>query len=88
PVLGWWHTPSPVGAVDLAETARVFAVPVDELTDPANRVTVRHPSGYRGPAFQVGGALVWGFTAGLIDRILHFAGWERPWDRAKTVPLG
>lgn len=88
PVLGWWHTPSPVGAVDLAETARVFAVPVDELTDPANRVTVRHPSGYRGPAFDVGGALVWGFTAGLIDRILHFAGWERPWDRAKTVPLG
>ncbi|MFF3564057.1 NUDIX hydrolase [Streptomyces sp. NPDC002574] len=88
PVLGWWHTPSPVGAVDLAETARVFAVPVDELTDPANRVTVRHPSGYRGPAFEVRGALVWGFTAGLIDRILHFAGWERPWDRAKTVPLG
>ncbi|MFJ4848970.1 MULTISPECIES: NUDIX hydrolase [unclassified Streptomyces] len=88
PVLGWWHTPSPVGAVDLAETARVFTAPVDELTDPANRVTVRHPSGYRGPAFQVGGALVWGFTAGLIDRILHFAGWERPWDRAKTVPLG
>jgi 8-oxo-dGTP pyrophosphatase MutT (NUDIX family) len=88
PVLGWWHRPSPVAAVDPAETARVFAVPVAELADPANRATVRHPSGYRGPAFLVANALVWGFTAGLIDRILHFAGWERDWDRAKTVPLG
>lgn len=87
PVLGWWRTPSPVGAVDLAETARVFTVPVADLTDPANRATTVHPSGHRGPAFIVEGALVWGFTAGVIDRILHFAGWERPWDRAKQVPL-
>jgi 8-oxo-dGTP pyrophosphatase MutT (NUDIX family) len=87
PVLGWWHTPSPVGAVDPGETARVFAVPVSDLADPANRATVVLPSGYRGPAFLVSGALVWGFTAGLIDRILHFAGWERSWDRSKTVPL-
>ena len=88
PVLGWWRRPTPVGAVDLAETARVFTVPVADLADPANRATVAHPSGYRGPAFLVADALVWGFTAGLIDRILHFAGWERGWDRSKTVPLG
>jgi 8-oxo-dGTP pyrophosphatase MutT (NUDIX family) len=88
PVLGWWRTPTPVGAVDPAETARVFTVPVADLTDPANRAMVTHPSGHKGPAFLVRGALVWGFTAGLIDRILHHAGWERPWDRAKTVPLG
>lgn len=87
PVLGWWRKPSPVGAVDPAETARVFAVPVTDLTDPDNRRTVAHPSGYRGPAFLVADVLVWGFTAGLIDRILHFSGWERPWDRGKEVPL-
>lgn len=46
-----------------------------------------HPSGFRGPAFLVEGAVVWGFTAGLIDKILHFAGWEQPWDRGRTVPL-
>jgi hypothetical protein len=23
----------------------------------------------------------------VIDRLLHFAGWERPWDRDKRVPL-
>ncbi|MFG3495661.1 NUDIX hydrolase [Streptomyces sp. NPDC047928] len=87
PVLGWWRAPSPVGAVDPAETARVFTVPVADLTDPANRATATHPSGHRGPAFLVESALVWGFTAGLIDRILHYAGWEEPWDRAKQVPL-
>ncbi|MGW1977267.1 NUDIX hydrolase [Streptomyces sp. NPDC001889] len=87
PVVGWWRAPSPVGAVDLAETARVFTVPVADLTDPANRATAVHPSGHLGPAFTVEGALVWGFTAGLIDRLLHFAGWERPWDREKQVPL-
>ncbi|MET7903395.1 CoA pyrophosphatase [Streptomyces sp. NPDC005355] len=87
PVLGWWHRPSPVQPVDPAETARVFTVPVADLTDPANRATTVHPSGHRGPGFLVGGALVWGFTAGVIDRILHYAGWERPWDRARHVPL-
>lgn len=87
PVLGWWRAPSPVGVVDPAETARVFTVPVADLTDPANRATAVHPSGHSGPAFLVESALVWGFTAGVIDRIVHYAGWERPWDRARQVPL-
>ncbi|MFJ8150180.1 NUDIX hydrolase [Streptomyces sp. NPDC096094] len=87
PVLAWWREPTPVGVVDPNETARVFTVPVADLTDPANRVTTVHPSGHRGPAFLVESALVWGFTAGIIDRLLHFAGWERPWDRDKQVPL-
>jgi len=87
PVLGWWRAPSPVGVVDPAETARVFRVPLHDLTDPANRATLVHPSGFRGSAFLVEGALVWGFTAALIDKILHYAGWERPWDRDRTVPL-
>ncbi|WP_227025536.1 NUDIX hydrolase [Streptomyces tsukubensis] len=87
PVLGWWRKPSPVGVVDPGETARVFMVPVADLTDPANRATTVHPRGHKGPAFLVHSAVVWGFTAGVIDRILHFAGWERPWDREKQVPL-
>ncbi|MBT2402198.1 MULTISPECIES: CoA pyrophosphatase [unclassified Streptomyces] len=87
PVLGWWRTPSPVGVVDPAETARVFTVPVADLTNPDHRVTVVHPSGHQGAGFTVESALVWGFTAGVIDRILHFAGWEQPWDRTRQVPL-
>ncbi|GAA2058653.1 MULTISPECIES: NUDIX hydrolase [Streptomyces] len=87
PVLGWWHTPSPVAPVDQAETARVFTVPVAELADPARRASAVHPSGYRGACFQVAGTLVWGFTAGVIDRILHFAGWELPWNEEREIPL-
>ncbi|WP_442814877.1 NUDIX hydrolase [Streptomyces sp. NBC_01775] len=87
PVLGWWRRPTPVTPVDPGETARVFTVPVADLTDPAHRVMAVHPAGHAGPAFRVGSALVWGFTAGVIDRILHFAGWERPWDQNRRVPL-
>lgn len=87
PVLGWWRVPTPVGAVDPAETARVFTVPVADLADPAHRVTAVHPSGHLGPAFTVESALVWGFTAGVIDRLLHFAGWEREWDRSREVTI-
>lgn len=87
PVLGWWHTRSPVAPVDAAETARVFTVPIADLADPANRATAVHPLGHRGPCFLVNDAVVWGFTAGVIDRILHHAGWERPWDRDRRVRL-
>ncbi|MFJ6212264.1 NUDIX hydrolase [Streptomyces sp. NPDC092296] len=87
PVLGWWRAPSPVGPVDPAEVAAVFRVPVAELTDPANRARLRHPSGFTGPAFLVAGQVVWGFTAGVIDRVLHFGGLERPWDTSRVVEL-
>ena len=43
PVLGWWRAPSPVGVVDPGEVESVVRVPVAELLDPANRVSVRHP---------------------------------------------
>jgi 8-oxo-dGTP pyrophosphatase MutT (NUDIX family) len=87
PVLAWWRDPSPVAPVDPGETARVFTVPIAELTDPAHRGTAVHPSRYRGPCFLVAGTLVWGFTAGVIDRILHYAGWELPWDGDREIPL-
>lgn len=86
-VLGWWSQPTPVVAVDASETARVFTVPLAELVDPANRGTAVHPSGYRGPCFLAHGTLVWGFTAGVIDRVLHHSGWELPWDRERQIPL-
>lgn len=86
PVLAWWRTPSPVSVRDPGEVAAVHRVPVAELLDPANRLRVQHPSGYVGPAFRVRGMLVWGFTAGLLDRLLRLAGWERPWDSSRVEP--
>jgi 8-oxo-dGTP pyrophosphatase MutT (NUDIX family) len=87
PVLGWWREQSPVGVVDPGEIAAVVRVPLAELLDPANRVSVSHPSGFVGPAFAVRGLLVWGFTAGLLSRLLALAGLEKPWDVSVTRPL-
>lgn len=87
PVLGWWREPVPVAPVDPGEVAAVVRVPLSELTDPDNRVRVRHPSGNLLPGFLVADTVVWGFTAGIIDRILHFSGFEREWDRDREVEL-
>ena len=80
PVLAWWERPHPVRPVDEAEVARVELVRIDELVDPANRFRVSHPSGWLGPGFEAGGLFVWGFTAGLLDRLLELGGWAKPWD--------
>lgn len=88
PVLAWWHAPHPVAPMDPAEVARVERVAVAELTDPVNRLRVRHSSGYVGPAFDVRGMLIWGFTAGVLSKILDLAGWALPWDadRVRALP--
>ena len=83
PVLGWWRTETPVWVVDPAEVHAVYRVPVAELLEPAHRVSVRHPSGWRGPAFLIGedkDLILWGFTAGIISRLFDFLGWSRAWD--------
>ena len=87
PVLGWWAQPCAVAVNDPNEVERVERVRIDDLVDPANRVQVRHPSGYVGPGFTVADMLVWGFTGGIIDGLLRAAGWEQPWDRARIVDL-
>jgi 8-oxo-dGTP pyrophosphatase MutT (NUDIX family) len=87
PVLAWWTQPSPISVVDHLEVARVVRAPLSELTDPARRFTVSHPSGFVGPAFDVDGLLVWGFTAGLLAKVLELAGLERAWDRGDRRPL-
>ena len=88
PVLAWWRTPHEVRPVDTAEVARVERLPVHELVDPDNRLRVRHPSGWIGPAFRVRDMLVWGFTAGVLSTLLEMAGWARPWptDRVEELP--
>jgi 8-oxo-dGTP pyrophosphatase MutT (NUDIX family) len=86
PVLAYWHTPHLVHAVDANEVAHVVRVPVDELADPANRCEVGLSNGWRGPAFRVRGLLVWGFTAGLVDKLLTLGGWERPWGPGPLLP--
>ena len=87
PVLGWWRQPSVVAPVDVGEVAAVERVGLAELADPAVRLMVRVPDGRSSPAFRVRGMLIWGFTAGLVDRLLALAGWERPWDTSRVMDL-
>ncbi|WP_320067756.1 CoA pyrophosphatase [Micromonospora sp. RTGN7] len=87
PVLGWWHRPHPVHPREPAEVAHVARLPVAELVDPANRMRVRHSSGWIGPAFSARGMLVWGFTAGVLATLLEMGGWARPWPRDRVIDL-
>jgi 8-oxo-dGTP pyrophosphatase MutT (NUDIX family) len=87
PVLAWWQRPHEVAPLDPLEVARAAVVPIAELADPANRFRVTHPSGWIGPGFDVAGMFVWGFTAGLLDRLLDLGGWTRPWDTDRREPL-
>lgn len=83
PVVAWWSEPQPhrLWAKDPREVARVVQPSVESLIDPAERFQVRHPSGFVGPAWDVDGLLVWGFTAGILDRIFDLAGLSPGWDR-------
>jgi 8-oxo-dGTP pyrophosphatase MutT (NUDIX family) len=90
PVLAWWRDDSKVGVVDPAEVKSVHRVPIEELLDPAHRITVTHPSGYQSPGFLIGDdkdLILWGFTAGIITRLFDFVGWTRPWDKSVVREL-
>jgi 8-oxo-dGTP pyrophosphatase MutT (NUDIX family) len=87
PVLAYWEDRHPLAASD-GEVYRILHEPIDRLLNPDNRFTVVHPSGWRGPAFDVGTAMpLWGFTAGVISLLFRLVGWEKPWDDTVTRPL-
>lgn len=86
-VVAWWRHRSLLGPPDPREVASVVLVSVADLTDPANRGRVRHPSGYSGPGFEVAGHLIWGLTAHLLDGVLDLAGWQRPWDEQRRFDI-
>ena len=81
--LGWWRDPTAVDVVDPREVHAVLRVPLEELLDPTHRVTVVHPVGYSGPGFLIGerkDLILWGFTAGLINKLFDHVGLTREWD--------
>lgn len=89
PVLAYWESRHDVGLLDSAEVAAVHSVAVADLADPAARFSVRSDSGYTGPAFDIDGLFVWGFTASVLDQVLDLGGWSRNWDaqRFREIPL-
>ncbi|TCK21508.1 NUDIX hydrolase [Pseudonocardia endophytica] len=86
-VVAYWRTPVPVTAVDHDETAEVFRMPLARLADPAVRLAVHHPMGWSGPAFDVEGMVIWGYTSEVLGAVLRAGGWERPWTPGESVEL-
>ena len=87
PVLAWWHTPHELNQIDANEVQAVHRISLNDLINPANRMRVRHQNGSFGPGFDVASMLIWGFTGGLISRLMDIAGWATVWDEAKIVEL-
>lgn len=88
PVLGYWTNPGELRAQSPDEVETVLSTPLDLLLDPDRRFSVVHPSGWTGPAFDIGANVpLWGFTAGIIARLFERLGWERPWDASRTRPI-
>ncbi|MCS6712134.1 CoA pyrophosphatase [Brachybacterium sp. EF45031] len=75
PVVAWSPVRPPVRVVDEAEVARVVWAPLagpGSLTDPACRVPALLDGRAAGLALDLpGDAFVWGFTAAMVDALLH-----------------
>lgn len=87
PILGYWRSPHQLAPEQSEEVVRAELIAFDDLADPANRIMLRHRSGFRGPAFDVAGMRIWGFTGGILDRLLHHTGFGREWNQESTVEL-
>lgn len=90
PILGYWRFRGEVGVVSPDEVHAIHHVTIEHLLDPANRISVRHPSGWLGPGFLIGpdrDVILWGFTAGIISRLFDFVGWSSEWDTDQVRDL-
>lgn len=86
PVLAYAEDPGDVWCASPEENDDVFFVDLAHLIDPVNRFRVAR-LGWSGPAFDVGGYVVWGFTASLLAVMIREAGWEEPWEHKDAVDL-
>lgn len=86
-VVATWDGQHALHAVDPGETGSVEHFHLSELTDPTNRVTARHPSGFTGPGFAMGDTFIWGLTAHLVDWVLDLGGWSRDWDKSRVFDI-
>jgi hypothetical protein len=67
--------------------ASVRRISLATLTDPDNRYVMLHPSGRVGPGFLIGDLLIWGVTAHILNGVLTRGGWQRPWNRNRTMEV-
>lgn len=83
PVLARCVDPLPLRRASPIEVERAAWVRLLDLADPRHRGTVELRTAMLGPAFDVDGLFVWGFTAVLLDTVLDALGLEQTWDRTR-----
>ncbi|WP_221410080.1 NUDIX hydrolase [Rhodococcus aetherivorans] len=57
------------------------------LVDPAHRITVVQGEHWSGPGFHLAGEYIWGFTAHVLDWLLHQLHWDQPWDSNRCITI-
>lgn len=90
PVVAWWASPGSVSVRSPREVHAIHRVAIADLVDARWRRTIRGPSGWSSPGFLIGpdhDVVLWGFTGGIIARLLDFIGWSEPWDESLTAEL-
>lgn len=90
PVVAWWQDPGPISVRSPDEVHAIHRVAIADLVDPEWRRTVEGPSGWSSPGFLIGpehDVVLWGFTGGIIARLLDFIGWSASWDESRTTEL-
>lgn len=83
PVLGRCADRLPMRRASPIEVERAEWVRLLDLADPHHRGAVELRAGTMGPAFDVDGLFIWGFTAMLLDTVLDVLGLEQPWERTR-----
>ena len=74
--------------VDEREVDSVFVPKLTQLAAPEIRCMATIPGHpYKGPAFMLGDAFVWGFTAHLLDGLLKVGGWEKKWNEGNRIEV-
>ncbi len=90
PVLGYWAHKGEVYPASPEEVHAIHTEEISDLLNPANRIAVRHPSGWLGPGFLIGpehDVILWGFTAGIVARFFEHIGWGADWERGNVRDL-
>lgn len=85
--VAWTPHTLPVAPGDPAEVTDVCWVGMHQLLDPTTWRRTRLSHGHLGPAYDLPGLFVWGFTGGLLQKFLTHAELLPPWGSPPVVPI-
>lgn len=86
-IVAWTPNILPVTAGDPAEVTAVSWVGIHQLLDQTTWRRTRLSHGHLGPAYDLPGLFVWGFTGGLLQKFLTHAELSPPWGSPPVVPI-